>query len=104
MNEGHTDTNTRVTYVHVHNKFNDLASLLVYIFIVTVTTEVDINQFITTKIVRKIPSIAILENEDMRKDRINKINIFSIYFTFVCLQLRNNPSPWNLKIYKVSWG
>ena len=42
MNEGHTDTHTNVTYVHVHNKYNDLASLLVYIFIVTVTTEVGI--------------------------------------------------------------
>ena len=73
MNEKHT--HTHFTYVHVCNKYNDLASLLVYIFIITVTTEVGINQFITTKIVCKIPSIAILENEDMRKD---KINIFSI--------------------------
>ena len=94
-----TYTHTSPTYIKIiiNNKYNDLASLLVYIFIVTVTTEVGINQFITTKIVRKIPSITILENEDMRKDRINKINIFSIYFTFVCLQLRNNPSPWNYK-------
>lgn len=94
MNEGHTDTHTHMSPMYMYIiKYNDLACLLEYIFIVTVTTEVGINQFITTKIVCKIPSIAILENEDMRKDRINKINIFSIYFTFVCLQLRNNPLP-----------
>lgn len=57
--------------------------MLVYIFIVTVTTEVGINQSITTKIVRKIPSIAILENEDMRKNYTELTKLIFFLYTLL---------------------